>query len=408
MKKILLLAFLFFQFSVGIAIADSSLEENMNSPLDDASDMQSSVIQNTENTETKAMPETIKKPVEELYVKAKVNEVREEQIQIHPDNPLYNPRLGDPQFHKLQKVTYEILEGPYKGNIFESENELMHRIDDLNLKKGMQVLLLLTVFEDGSMTGYATDYIRNNVMIIFILLFIGALILIGKIKGLRALISLLITVGAIFFILIPFTIQGQDPLLLAIIISVLVTIITILMIAGFNKKALSAIIGTLAGVFLAGLIAYIVGKISMLNGLSNEDARSLYIFKPDLNFYHIFFASIMIGALGAVMDVGMSISSSVHEIAKHNPKSNKKHLFKAGMNVGRDIMGTMSNTLILAYVGSALPLIILFSMNDFSFMQVININFIAAEIVRSISGSFGLLLAIPVSAFTGAYLFSKS
>lgn len=346
-------------------------------------------------------------PIEEDYVKAQVNEVKEERIQIHSDDPMYDPAQGDPQYQKIQNVTYEVLEGEHKGIIFESENEIMQRIFDLDLKKGDKVLVLLQVYEDGTISGFATDYIRNDTMIIFIILFVAAILLIGKLKGLRALLSLAITVGAIFYILIPMTVKGYDPLAIAVLVSIGVTIVTIGMIAGFNRKGLSAIIGTLGGVFFAAIIAYTVGKISLLTGLSGEDARILYVNNPDLNFYHIFFASIMIGALGAIMDVGMSIASSVNEIAQAN--SNKKHneLFKAGMNVGKDIMGTMSNTLILAYVGSALPLLILFAMNEFSTMQVINFDFIAAEIVRSVSGSFGLLLAIPVTAFAGAFLISK-
>jgi uncharacterized membrane protein len=346
-------------------------------------------------------------PAEEMYVKGQVNDVKEEQFQIHSDDPLYNPQKESPQFRKVQDVTYEVLEGEYKGIIFESKNELEQRIFDINLKKGDKVLLLLQIYEDGTINGFATDYIRNNTMIIFVALFMIALLLIGKLKGLRALISLTITIGAIFLILIPYTIKGYDPLIIAVLVSIGITLITISLIAGLNRKALSAIIGTVGGVFFAALIAYVIGKISLLTGLSGEDARILYLNNPQLNFYHIFFASIIIGALGAVMDVGMSISSSVHEIAKANPNKNKSELFKAGMNVGKDIMGTMSNTLILAYVGSALPLLLLFSMNEFGFMQVINFDFISAEIVRSISGSFGLLLAIPITALVGSVLLSQ-
>ena len=343
-------------------------------------------------------------PLEELYVKAQVNDIKEQQFQVHPEDPLYDPTKGDPQYHKTQMVTYEVLESKHKGLIFESKNEITGQIFDLDLKKGDKVMLLLKILDEETVDGFATDYIRNNTMIIFIILFIAALILIGKLKGVRAIISLTITIGAIFLILIPLTIQGYDPLLMAVIISIFITIATILIIAGLNKKALSAIIGTLGGVIAAALIAYIVGNISLLSGLSGEDARILYINRPDLNFYHIFFASIIIGALGAIMDVGMSIASSVNEISDADKKASSSKLFKAGMNVGKDIMGTMSNTLILAYVGSALPLLILFSLNEFGVMHVINFDFIAAEIVRAISGSFGLLLAVPITAFTGAAL----
>ncbi len=337
-------------------------------------------------------------PVYQDYVNAKVSEVHEQKIQIDESNPSYDPNKPDPQYSRIQDVTYEILEGPNKGVIFSSKNEIEGRIFDLDLKKGDHVIVLLKQYEDGTYEGFATDYARSNAMIIFVVLFMIAIIVLGKWKGLRALISLIITVGAIFLILIPYSIQGANPLLLSIIISIAVTFATILIISGFTKKALSAILGTIGGLLFAALIAYIVGKISVLTGLSGEDARVLYINRPDLDFGNIFFASIVIGALGAVMDVGMSISSAVNEIAQANPNLGPKELFKSGMNVGKDIMGTMSNTLILAYVGSAFPLLMLFYLNNFAALQVINFDFMAAEIVRSISGSFGLLLAIPITA----------
>ncbi|MBD3156674.1 YibE/F family protein [Candidatus Peregrinibacteria bacterium] len=343
---------------------------------------------------------------QELYAKGQVNEVTEQKIEIQPDNPLYDPTKEQSQFHTIQNVTFEVLEGEYKGTIFESTNEITGQIYDIYLEKGDTVMLFLNV--DGEqIEGYATDFIRNNTMIVFVALFFLGLILLGKMKGLKALISLIVTIGAIFFILIPLTIQGYDALLIATCVSIAISLITITLIAGINKKALSAIIGTVFGVLCAALIAYFVGNISLLTGLSGEDARILYINRPELNFSHIFFASIMIGALGAVMDVGMSIASSVNEIYLANKSISGKKLFEAGMQVGKDIMGTMSNTLILAYVGSSFPLLLLFAMDNFDFMHVINFDFIAAEIVRSISGSFGLLLAIPVTALASSLLIRK-
>lgn len=350
---------------------------------------------------------TINQPLEELYVKAQVNEVGEQKIQIDEMSPYYNPTLSEPQYVRIQDITYEVLEGDYKGIIFSSKNEITGQIFDMELKKSDRVLILLKKWDEETFEGFATDYIRNDSMVIFVVLFMIALLVLGKWKGLRALVSLVITVGAVFYILIPYSLQGWDPLWLALGVCAVVTIATVLIIAGFNKKAYSAIIGTIGGVIFAALLAFIVSKIGLLTGLSGEDARILYVNRPELNFFNIFFASIIIGALGAIMDVGMSISSSVNEIAEANPKMSRPELFKSGMNVGKDIMGTMSNTLILAYVGSSLPLLMLFSMNNFSTFQVINFDFMAAEIVRSISGSFGLLLAIPITAFVAGFFRGK-
>lgn len=341
-------------------------------------------------------------PIEESYASALVTEVKEQRIQIDEQNPMYDPTKNDPQYIRIQDVTYEVLDGKHKGIIFPSKNEITGQIFDMDLKVGDKVVILLKQYDYETFEGFATDYVRNDTMVVYIVLFMIALIALGKWKGLRALVSLTITVGAIFLILIPYSVKGVNPLLLAILIGIAVTIATILIISGFNKKAISAIAGTIGGLLFAALIAYIVGRISLLTGLSGEDARILYINKPELDFSNIFFASIIIGALGAIMDVGMSISSAVHEIAQANPKTTPKKLFKSGMNVGTDIMGTMSNTLILAYVGSAFPLLMLFYLNDFGAMQVMNFDFMAAEIIRSISGSFGLLLAIPITALVGS------
>ncbi|MBA4336903.1 YibE/F family protein [bacterium] len=343
-------------------------------------------------------------PKESIYAKGQVNELTEQKIQVHPEDPLYDPAQGDPQFNTIQNVTYEVLEGDYKGIIFSSINEITGQIYDVYLEKGDKVMLLLKVYNDGSFEGYAIDFIRNDIMIIFVALFFIGLIVLGRMKGVRALIGLVITVGAIFFILIPLTLKGYNALMLAVIISIAVAPITIFLIAGFNRKAVSTILGALSGVLCAAIIAYLVGNLAILSGLSDEDARILYVNRPDLNFSNIFFASIMIGALGAVMDVGMTIASAVNEVYIAHKDSTRKSLFKAGMQVGKDTIGTMSNTLILAYVGSSLPLLLLFSMDNFGFINVINFDFMAAEIVRSISGSFGLLIATPVTAFTSAFL----
>lgn len=347
-------------------------------------------------------------PVFDGYVKGQVNDVSESKEQIMPGSPMHNPKNPALQYATLQTVTFEVSEGEYKGIIFEAKNELLNQIFDLPLKKGDKIMLSLKVYKDGSVEGFATDYIRSHIMVWLIVLFIIGVLLIGKMKGLRAIVSLGITIGSIFFILIPATISGYNAIIVSILLAIAVTIVTIIMISGFNKKSTSAIVGTIGGVILAGLIAYTIGKITMLTGLAGEDARILYLNKPELNFFNIFFASIIIGSLGAVMDVGMSIASAVNEIAQAKPNSTSRELFTAGMNIGKDIMGTMSNTLILAYVGSSFPLLLLFALNDFDTMHIINFDFMAAEIVRSISGSFGLLLAIPITAFFAAKTLGKS
>jgi uncharacterized membrane protein len=182
--------------------------------------------------------------------------------------------------------------------------------------------------------------------------------------------------------------------------SIVITVLTLTIVSGFNRKSLSAILGTLSGVFIAGGIAYIIGTLSKLTGLNSEEAVML-IYIPgdiDLNLKGILFAGILIGTLGAVMDVSMSIASSMHEIKTIKSDISRKDLFKSGMNVGRDIMGTMSNTLILAYTGASIPILIIFTAYNISFVEIINLDIMATEIIRAVAGSIGIVLSIPLTA----------
>jgi len=153
-------------------------------------------------------------------------------------------------------------------------------------------------------------------------------------------------------------------------------------------------------VLVAGGIAFFVGSLASLTGLGDEEAQMLMYIPQQVNFDFkgILFAGIIIGALGAVMDVGMSIASSMREVEAAKPEITTKDLIRSGMNVGRDIMGTMSNTLILAYTGGSLQLMLLFMAHDFSLTEVINWDMIASEVVRALAGSIGLIFTIPLTA----------
>ncbi len=261
---------------------------------------------------------------------------------------------------------------------------------------------------DGSPIFNIADYSRG-VPVFWLAFFYGLLlIVVGGIKGLKSLASLLITIGLIFFVLFPLTLWGFNPLLVSIVIAGVISLIVFRIIGGRTVKSLSAALGTLAGVAIAGILAFMVGKMVHLTGLSSQESRILlYSMNLKINYQGLLFGSILLGALGAVMDIGMSISSAIDEVRKVHPKANFKNLFDSGMNVGRDVMGTMSNTLILAYTGSALPLLLLLVANKVSFSKIINLEMISSEIVRALAGSIGLVLCIPITAAIAAYLHTK-
>jgi len=341
------------------------------------------------------------------YAKAKVLEIRTVEYSS----------LGDSQVKNVsQQVTLQILSGKFKGRVVDVEHMASGGMmgQDLLLARGDRVMVYvdenppLAESLDGSPLFNVADFCRDTP--IFWLAFFYALLLIvvGGIKGFKSLLSLIITIALIFLIFFPLTLWGFDPLWVSVFIAGAVSLIVFRIIGGKTVKALSAAIGTILGVAIAGILACVVGKMVHLTGLSSEESKILlYSLDFKINYQGLLFGSILIGALGAVMDIGMSIASSIDEVRKVYPEANFKNLFNAGMNVGRDIMGTMSNTLILAYTGSTLPLLLLLVAGNIPFSKIINLEMIASELVRALAGSIGLILCIPITAVVSAFMYTE-
>ncbi|MEW9123353.1 MAG: YibE/F family protein [Thermotaleaceae bacterium] len=311
---------------------------------------------------------------------------------------------------ETQSVKLKIISGKYKDKVFEIINHLSgNYVYDIPVKAGDKVVVVIEELDDGSVDVFISDYMRQNYILYLYLFFILLLLIVGKAKGLKSVISLTITILAVLKILLPAILSGLNPVIITICISIAVTIITIFIIAGVNTKSIAAIIGTSTGVIVAGLIAYYIGSKVKLTGLSNEEAVMLMYLPQQVNFDFkgLLFSGIIMGALGAVMDVGMSIASSVEEIHKVNSNLSRKELFNAGMNVGRDVMGTMTNTLILAYTGSSIPLLLIFMAYETSVIKIMNLDIIATEVIRALSGSTGLILAIPITAMVSSLLLKR-
>lgn len=310
-------------------------------------------------------------------------------------------------------VTLEVLSGELKGQIITVEHMITGSFAyDIPVKPGDKVILLVEKYEDVSEITYEvhiTEYVRDTYVYGVIGIFVLLLLLIGRKTGLKTLITLTLTILFVIKILLPGILRGYNPVPLTILVAFLTTLVTILLIGGFNHKSYAAIIGILGGVLAAGLITFYIGSKVKLTGLSSEEAGMLMYIPQniDFDFRGLLFSGIMLGALGAVMDVGMSIASAMEEIKKINPQIMTKDLFVSGMNVGKDIMGTMSNTLILAYTGSAIPLLLLFMAYDASLVRIINLDIIASEIIRAVSGTIGLILTIPLTALSSTLLLKK-
>ncbi|APQ78150.1 YibE/F family protein [Clostridium botulinum] len=299
------------------------------------------------------------------------------------------------------KVNVKILNGKYKDKVIDMDNLVSDKTyHETYAKKGNEVLINIEEDNKGNIKkAYIYEVVRYKYLKGIIILFLVLLSLLGGMQGIRSVLALLITTYAVLKILIPLIMVGFNPILVSIIICIGVSILNLLIISGKNKKSYAAIIGTLGGVMVAGIIALISSNILQVIGLTDEEAQMLiYITgNPKFNFRGLLFSGILMGALGAVMDISMSIASSMKEVKINNLDISKKQLVKAGFNVGRDIMGTMANTLILAYAGGAMYTLLLISSYKLPFERMLNQDVMAAEIIQALCGSIGLIFTIPIT-----------
>lgn len=278
-----------------------------------------------------------------------------------------------------------------------------------SLSYWLGVLLLILLVHGGISQLAIEPIIKDKISLLYLLiLFLAGLTIIGGRKGVKTILTLIFTILIISQLLLPMILHGYNPIAVSIGVASLVIIITLLIISGFNKKTFSAIIGTTGGVIIAGFLALLIGYMANLSGLGNEESIHLILFTRDIDFKGLLFAGIIIGSMGAVMDVGMSISSAMHEISIANPSITTEKLITAGMNIGRDIMGTMANTLILAYVGASMNLMLFLTAYEPSLVQILVKDNITAEIVRSLAGSIGLIFTIPLTAGVSGFLRSRT
>lgn len=310
-----------------------------------------------------------------------------------------------------QEVTVRVLTGNFKGSERIIDNMLTgNPAYDIPLSKGDKVILHMepvseTVTGPEDVDIFIADIQRNTQIYIFTGIFCILLLIIGRKKGLTSIISIVSTIALIFFMLMPMILNGFCPIASAVLTGILSTFITIYLVGGFNSKSSAAIIGTSISLIFAGALSMLAIYFAHLTGFAGEENMFLYTARPDLSFTGILSASMIIAALGALMDTAVSIASTVNEIYETDKSLTVRQLFKSGMNVGRDIIGTMSNTLILVYLGSSLPLVLLSSNIDMN--KFFNLNQVATEILSAIIGSIAILACVPITAIISAILIKR-
>ncbi|WP_315079636.1 YibE/F family protein [uncultured Clostridium sp.] len=331
------------------------------------------------------------------YYKAQVIQVNKEKLQ--EDKYIEDMELG------YQEVKVKILDGPYKDNEYNVLNNIS-RLYNTKVKGGSKVIVALYI-KDGNINDMMiSSFTRSHVLITMGMLFLISILLIGGFRGLKAIVSLIFTIVCVIYLMLPLMLRGVSPIFSSFIVATISITITLILISGINKKSTAAILGTLSGVVIAGIFAYVFGLWANLSGVNLTDAESImYISETTgLKIRGIMFAGILISALGAVMDVAMSISSSIFEIHSINKDMSISNLFKSGMNIGRDIIGTMANTLILAFAGGSLNLLILIYSSNMTFNRLMNLDVIGTEVIQGLAGSIGIILTVPITAIVTSYL----
>lgn len=332
-----------------------------------------------------------------VFVKAVVvqNDNEEEQAEASLDS-------GD-----TQNIVLEIRSGSHKGEQVNAYS-LNGYLYGANCKVGTKVIASLSEY-DGELSANVYNYDRETEIIILLAVFFGLMWLVGGKKGFNSILALIFTFIAVLMMYIPLMYIGVSPFIAATVSVVVITIVTFILIADLQMKSIGAMLGTIFGVIVSGLIALIFGHFGHVTGYNVDEIETLvYVGQNSkLDIGGMLFSGILIASLGAVMDVAMSVSTSLHEIKEQRPEITAKEIFKSGINIGRDMIGTMSNTLILAYVGGSLGLVMIIYAYSYQLHQILNMYSIAIELMRGIAGTIGIILTVPITSLIMSVLLTN-
>lgn len=303
-----------------------------------------------------------------------------------------------------QEVILRINSGELKGQEVEATSP-DGMLFGATCEVGMKVIAIVSISDGNNLvTVYSQD--RSMAIYGFAVFFVLCVCLVGGWKGFKSILSLAFTGVTILFILFPLMYRGYSPILMSVIICTIATIFSMMMIGGLSTKTAAATIGTVFGVIASAVAAMVFGHFAGISGYNVSDIENLIYVRQitSIKVGELLFSGIIISALGAVTDVGVSVASTIQEIHQTDPNLGKRKLFLSGIHVGRDMMGTMVDTLILAYVGTALSTLVTNYAYDLSYNQLINSNNIGIEIMQSLAGSLGIVLAVPITAFVAVEL----
>lgn len=309
-----------------------------------------------------------------------------------------------------QSCSVELLGGRFKGKKVKAINMLNGSLEqDKLFFKGDRSLIVISYDGDEIKSVNMIDHFRIDKEILILAIFAVLLLLFAGSIGLRALLSFVVTVLMIWKVLIPGYLRGYNPIIMGIIITIVLAAITISMVYGLNKKALSAVLGAVLGIITTAAIGIVFTDMFKIHGAVMPHSESLlYSSSMNLNLTQIFMSSIFIGSAGAVMDLAVDITSAVYEVVEKKPDISWREAAGSGINVGKAALGTMTTTLLLAYSGGYVSLLMVFMAQGTPIDNILNYKYVAAEILDTVVGSIGLVTVAPFTAIISGYLLAPN
>ena len=329
--------------------------------------------------------------------------------QILTDSTEADP-VSEGHFRGNQNLIVRVKTGRYAGQQMMADNTV-GPIYGCPMAVGDGVTVGLSTYSDGTVRCYIYEYDRSMGLALVLGAFLLVTVLVGGKVGLKSLLSLGLTVAALIFILLPLLLRGWPTILTTFLVSVLVTAATFVILGGVDKKTVCACLGTLAGIALATVFGLLAQHLLRIDGYRQEYAEALLQLRQTeesmIGITGLVTAGVIVSALGAVMDVAMSISSAIRELTRVNDSLTARELFKSGMNIGRDMVGTMTNTLILAILGSGLTLVVYIYSLGLQPWQLLSSSYMSLEAISAVASSIGVMLAVPLTAAICAFTFGK-
>lgn len=309
----------------------------------------------------------------------------------------------------IQNLSVKLLDGPYAGTEVKAVNQLIGKMElDKVFSKDDIAMMVLSIKNDEIYFVTAQDHYRLNIELILLLCFAALLLAFAGLTGAKALLSFVFAALLVWKIMIPLFLKNVDPIMVSLGIVIVLMGAIVFLVGGLTKRGLVAFIGSLLGIVVTMAMALLFSKGFHLHGAIKPFSETLlYSGYPHLNLSRIFLAGIFVASSGAVMDLAMDVASGMRELVIRKPDIQFLDALRAGFGIGRPVVGTMTTTLLLAYSGGYMALLMVFMAQGVPVANLLNLNYVSAEILHTLVGSFGLVSVAPFTAFVGAFIYTR-